>query len=180
MKKNKKIVLGMCGSVAAVRCVELVREFVRRGLEVEVTMTKAAQKIVAVDAMIWASENPVITGLTGKVEYLKSCGVEGDASLLLICPATANTISKIAAGIDDTTVTTYASTALGSGCPIIVVPAMHESLYNNPFVAEALDKMKKAGIEVLEPKREEGIAKLPDEEEIIKAVDKKIKKINST
>ncbi len=172
---GKKIVLGVCGSVAAVRCVELVREMRRQGFDVEVAMTKAAQQIVAVDALEWACEHPIVTRLTGRVEYLKSCGVDGDASLLLVCPATANTIAKIAAGIDDTTVTTYASTALGSGCPIVVVPAMHESLYENPFVADALEKLKKAGITVLEPKREEGIAKLPDEDDIVSVVKKTVK-----
>ncbi|MFC2154763.1 flavoprotein [Candidatus Altiarchaeota archaeon] len=167
MSKKKKIVLGICGSVAAVRTVELVREFQRRGVDVEVVMTKAAQKLVGVDALEWASEKQVVTKLSGKVEYLKSCGVGGDASLLLICPATANTISKIASGIDDTTVTTYASTALGSKCTVIIVPAMHISLYENPFVAENIQKLKKAGITVLDPKKEEGIAKLLDKLEIV-------------
>jgi len=172
LKEKKKIVLAVCGSVAAVRTVELVREFRRRELDVEVVMTKAAQLIVAPDALQWASERPVVTGLSGGVEYLKSCGVGGDASLLLVCPATANTISKIACGIDDTIVTTYASTALGSGMPLVVVPAMHISLYENPFVKENLKKLVGAGVHVMEPKKEEGIAKLLDKEKIVEFVEK--------
>lgn len=167
---GKKVVLAICGSVAAFRTPELARELGRQGFTVECVMTNAAQGIIHPHVLEWASEQPVVTELTGKVEHVKSCGVEGNADLLLICPATSNTISKIACGIDDTTVTTYAATALGSGKKILVVPAMHQSMYENPFVKENIEKLKKVGVEFIEPKIEENKAKLADQKEIVDEV----------
>lgn len=170
-----KIVVGVCGSVAAVRVPELIRELRRRGHEVEVVMSYAAHDILNEMVLEWASERPVVTEITGAVEHVKSCGVGGDADLLLICPATSNTISKIACGIDDTPVTTYAATALGAKKPVLICPAMHESMYKNPFVTENIAKLKKAGIKFVGPRMEEKKAKIASEEEIIKAVEKAIK-----
>ncbi|MBM3309670.1 MAG: hypothetical protein FJY77_05380 [Candidatus Altiarchaeales archaeon] len=164
------IVIGVCGSVAAVRIPELVRELKRKGFEVNCVMTEAAKGIIHPNVLEWASEKPVIEKVTGAVEHVKLCGIGGKADLLLICPATSNTISKIANGIDDTTVTTFAATALGSGKKIAIVPAMHESMYKNPFVKENLEKLKKAGVKILEPKIEENKVKLMDNEKIVQEV----------
>ena len=75
-------------------------------------MTGAAKHILHPDALHYATGNPVITELGGRVEHVEFCGFKGRADLLLIAPATANTIGKIAYGIDDTTVTSFATTAL--------------------------------------------------------------------
>lgn len=160
--EGKRIVLGVTGSIAAVETVKLARELVRRGADVIAVMTPAAQKIIHPYSLEFATDNPVITELTGKVEHVELLGVDGSADLLLIAPATANTISKIASGIDDTPVTTMATTAIGSKKPIIIVPAMHESMINNPFVEENVARLRKAGIQIVEPKYEEGKAKFPD------------------
>ena len=88
-------------------------------------------------------------------------------SLFLIAPATANTVSKIAAGIDDTTVTTFATTAIGEGKKIMVVPAMHESMYRHPKVLENLKVLGSWGIEIIGPRLEEDIAKIADTDEIV-------------
>ncbi len=170
-----KIVLGVCGSVAAVNTVNLVRRLVKEGLEVECAMTKAAQKIIHPNVLEWASGNPVITELTGEVEHVKLCGANGSASLLLICPATSNTISKIANGIDDTVVTTLAATALGSKIPIIMVPAMHISMYDNPFVVDNIQKLESKGVTLIEPRIEEDKAKIAENDEIVKVVLKLVK-----
>lgn len=170
-----KIALGVCGSVAAVRTVELVREFRRNQIEVEVVMSESAKRMVGPDALHWASGNRVITELTGDVEHVRLCGVGGEASLLLICPATSNTISKISAGIDDTPVTTLAASALGAGIPIVIVPAMHVSMYYNPIVVSNIEKLKEQDIVFMEPEIEENKAKLPDNSEILKKVLETIK-----
>jgi phosphopantothenoylcysteine decarboxylase/phosphopantothenate--cysteine ligase len=167
-----KIVVGVCGSVAAVRVPELVRELIRQGFLVECVMTHAATRIIRAAVLHWASENKVICKLTGGVEHVRLLGLEGEADLLLICPATSNTISKIACGIDDTTVTTMAATALGSKTPIVVVPAMHQSMYENPYVQKNIEKLRKAGIVFVDPILEEGKAKIADETEIIDSVKK--------
>ena len=176
MKKNK-IVVCVCGSVAATEAPRLVRELKRKGLDVECVMSKAAEKMIHPHVLEWASENPVITEITGRVEHVRLCGVEGEASLLLICPATSNTISKIACGIDDTTVTTFAATALGSGMKVLIAPAMHYSMYKNFFVADNLKKLEANGVIVMEPRLEENKAKLADIREITKAVLRELRKV---
>src|SRR5665648_857933 len=111
---NKTIVLGITGSIAAVRCVELVRELRRRGANVIAVMSKAATEIIQPTAMEFATNNPVITGITGRVEHVALCAKADypeviGADLLLIAPATANTIGKMAQGIDDTSCLLYTS-----------------------------------------------------------------------
>ncbi len=165
--EKKTIVLGITGSIAAVRCVELARELQRHGADVHAVMTDAARKIIHPEAMRYATGNPVITEITGDVEHVDFCGIGGRASLLLIAPCTANTIGKIAHGIDDTSVTTFATTAFGSGIPIIIVPAMHGSMYDHPIVIENIGKLTELGVEFVNPVTEEGAAKIAGIEEIV-------------
>ncbi|MBC7114659.1 MAG: DNA/pantothenate metabolism flavoprotein, partial [Archaeoglobi archaeon] len=106
--EGKTIILGVTGSIAAVKTVELSRELIRRGAEVIAVMSESAKRIIHPDALHYATGNRVITEITGEVEHVRFCGEGGEADLLLIAPATANTISKISLGIDDTPVTTFA------------------------------------------------------------------------
>ncbi len=84
------------------------------------------------------------------------------ADLFLVAPATANTIGKMACGIDDTPVTTFATTALGSGKPVAVVPAMHEAMYRHPAVLRNLESLRAMGVTLIDPRIEEGKAKIAD------------------
>jgi phosphopantothenoylcysteine decarboxylase/phosphopantothenate--cysteine ligase len=168
---GKRIVLGVTGSIASVECVKLARELIRNGAEVFTVMTEAAQKIIHPYSLEFATGKPPITELTGKVEHVAFCGeVEDRADMLLIAPSTANTISKIAYGIDDTPVTTFATTAIGSKIPVVLVPAMHGSMYNHSIVLENIEKLKGIGITVLQPRLEEKKAKMPALEEIMENV----------
>ncbi|WP_394296962.1 bifunctional phosphopantothenoylcysteine decarboxylase/phosphopantothenate--cysteine ligase CoaBC [Methanosarcina siciliae] len=169
---GKTIALGVTGSIGAVRVVELARELIRNGAEVHAVMTEAARHILHPDALHYATGNPVITELGGRVEHVEFCGFKGRADLLLIAPATANTIGKIAYGIDDTTVTSFATTALGSDVPLMVVPAMHESMYRHPAVVENVAKLKGWGVSMVGPKFAEGIAKIASNEEIVLEVER--------
>jgi phosphopantothenoylcysteine decarboxylase/phosphopantothenate--cysteine ligase len=169
---GKTIVLGVTGSIGAVRVVELARELIRNGAEVHAVMSEAAMHILHPDALHYATGNPVIIELGGRVEHVEFCGFKGRADLLLIAPATANTIGKIASGIDDTPVTSFATTALGSDVPVMVVPAMHESMYRHPAVTENVAKLKSWGISMVGPRFEEGVAKIASNEEIVLAVER--------
>jgi phosphopantothenoylcysteine decarboxylase / phosphopantothenate---cysteine ligase len=169
---GKTIVLGVTGSIAAVRVVELARELIRNGAEVHAVMTDAARHILHPDALHYATGNPVITELGGRVEHVEFCGLQGRADLLLIAPTTANTIGKIACGIDDTAITSFATTALGSGMPLMIVPAMHESMYRHPAVVENLIKLKGWGVSIVGPRLEEGIAKIAANEEVVLEVER--------
>lgn len=161
------IILGVTGSIAAVRAFDLARELRRKGFEVQVVMSRDAQGIITEQAMEFASGKKVISSISGMVEHVKFFGRRGKAALLLIAPATANTISKIAMGIDDTPVTTFASIAIGSGKPVLLAPAMHEPMYEHPIVMENLAKLGGRGVKVIVPLMEEGKAKLQNIEEIV-------------
>ncbi len=174
--KKHIIVVGVCGSVAAVEDIKLIRELKRQDFDVYVVMNESAKKIVGKDALEWASGHKVIDEITGSVEHVNFFGVNGIADVFLICPSTANTISKIACGIDDTPVTTFATTAIGSKKKVIIVPAMHISMYFNPFVTENVKKLKNFGAVFIE-KFEESKVKFPDINEIVKIVKEEIKKI---
>lgn len=165
--KRKTIVLAVTGSIAAVETVKLAHALRRRGAEVQAVMTDAAAGIIHPDALAYATGRPVVTRITGLVEHVLYCGEGGAADLLLIAPCTANSIGKIACGIDDTPVTTFATTALGRGMPVVVAPAMHESMYRHPGVTENLERLRSWGIDLIAPRIEEGKAKIADTEVIV-------------
>ncbi|MBN1676973.1 MAG: bifunctional phosphopantothenoylcysteine decarboxylase/phosphopantothenate--cysteine ligase CoaBC [Candidatus Thermoplasmatota archaeon] len=169
--KGRKIVLGVTGSIAAVESVKLCREIIRHGAEVHVVMSRDAQTILHPWALEFASGKPVTTEIDGRVQHVSLCGdVPDKADLLLIAPATANTISKMAFGIDDTPVTTFATTALGTGIPVIVVPAMHHTMMAHKIILENISKLEKHGVVFLGPKEEESKAKMPEIDYIVSSV----------
>jgi len=164
---GKTVVLAVTGSIAAVETVKLAHALRREGATVQAVMTTAAAGIIHPDALAYATGRSVVTRITGLVEHVLYCGEGGAADLLLIAPCTANTIGKIACGIDDTPVTTFATTALGRGMPVVIAPAMHESMYRHPGVAETLRRLSSWGIEIVDPRIEEGKAKVADNEVIV-------------
>ncbi len=169
---GKTIVVAVTGSIAAVRAVDLIRDLIRRGAAVHCVMSRAAEQILHHYALEYASSNPVVREITGKVEHVQFCGVGGAADLLLVVPATANTIGKMACGIDDTAVTTFATTALGSGKPVAVVPAMHEAMYRHPAVLKNLETLRQMGVCLIDPRLEEGKAKIADNASIVWEVER--------
>lgn len=169
---GKTIMVGVTGSIAAVRVVDLIRDLIRRGADVHCVMSASARQILHPYALEYASANPVITEITGKVEHVEFCGVDGKADLLLIAPATANTVGKMAQGIDDTPVTTFATTAIGSGKAVMVVPAMHEAMYRHPAVINNLSALKEIGIKIMDPRIEEDKAKIASNQDIALEVER--------
>ncbi|MGV8110005.1 bifunctional phosphopantothenoylcysteine decarboxylase/phosphopantothenate--cysteine ligase CoaBC [Methanospirillum sp.] len=164
---GKTILLGVTGSIAAVETVHLIHALKRKGAQVKPVMSQAACSIIHPDALTYASGQDTITRITGHVEHVTYCGDDGLADLFLIAPCTANTISKIACGIDDTTVTTCATTALGRKMPIIIVPAMHHAMFRHDIVIKNLDLLTQSGIIIVGPRIEEGKAKIADINEIV-------------
>jgi phosphopantothenoylcysteine decarboxylase / phosphopantothenate---cysteine ligase len=169
---GKRIVVGVTGSIAAVRVVDLIRDLIRRGAEVHCVASLASQQILHPYALEYASTYPVITEITGRVEHVEYCGVDGIADLLLVAPATANTIGKMALGIDDTPVTTFATTAIGSGKSVMIVPAMHEAMYQHPAVLKNLENLRNMGVIVVDPRIEEGKAKIADSARVVLEVER--------
>ena len=165
--KGKCIVLGVTGSIAATEVVRLCHELRREGAVVQGVMSQAACGIISPDALTYATGRETITRCTGMVEHVEYCGEGGKADLYLIAPCTANTIGKIACGIDDTPVTTFATTAIGRGIPVVIAPAMHESMYRHPAVKDNLEMLTRWGLDVIPPRIEEGRAKIAGTDVIV-------------
>jgi len=159
--KGRKIFLGMTGSIACVECVKLARHLIRHEADVVAVMSGEACRFVSPETMKFATGREVITQLSGMTEHTQ----EGD--MLLIAPCTANTISKIALGIADNAVTTFALAFQGK---IMIAPSMHLSMYENEITKENIRKCKERGICFIPPKVEEGKAKMADTDRIVREV----------
>lgn len=168
---GRRIIVGIAGSIAAVEAPRVIRELIRHGAEVVAVMSREATRLVTPESVQFATGRPPVIELTGDVEHVSLLGPgEGRADLLLVAPATANTISKIAHGIDDTPVTSFASIALGGGVPVLLAPAMHADMGRNPAVRENLDRLRGWGVGIVLPTAAEGEEKLASPEEIAAAV----------
>jgi phosphopantothenoylcysteine decarboxylase/phosphopantothenate--cysteine ligase len=170
---GKKIVLCITGSIAAYRAIDLARLLMRHGANVYSVMSERVESaFITSDMMKWATGNDVVTKLTGDLEHIVLADYNM-SSLILVYPCTANTIGKMANGIDDTPVTSVLSVALGSKIPIMVAPAMHESMYDNYFIKKNISRLKDQGVEFLEPSVCEGKAKVaPIEQVLISVINK--------
>ena len=164
--RGKTVIMGITGSIAAVECFGTIRELIRHGADVYPVLTPEALKLVTPDALEFASGHRPVTDLTGRTEHITMMAARS-ADLLLIYPATANTVSKIANGIDDTPVTSMATVAVGAGTPIAIAPAMHDSMYRNPAVAENIERLKSWGISFIGPRRDGVRAKVASKDEVV-------------
>ncbi|WP_415282051.1 bifunctional phosphopantothenoylcysteine decarboxylase/phosphopantothenate--cysteine ligase CoaBC [Candidatus Nitrososphaera sp. FF02] len=164
---GKKIVLCITGSVAAYRAVDLARLLMRHGADVHAVMSEAtAATLLHPEMMKWATGNSVVTKLSGDLEHIALADY-GMSDLIIVYPCTANTMGKVAAGIDDTPVTSVLSVALGSKIPIIVAPAMHEAMYENRFIQQNVKRLQEHGVLFVGPNMEEGKAKAAEPEEVL-------------
>lgn len=164
---GKTIVLGITGSIAATESFHLIRELIRNGAKVIPVMSPAAAKLAAPDAIEFASGTKPILEIGGQTEHIKYLGAQSDADLFLVYPATANTISKMATGIDDTAVTTMATVALGGRIPIAVAPAMHGMMLDNPAVSRNIETLASWGVHVIGPRMNGGRAKVASVGELV-------------
>jgi phosphopantothenoylcysteine decarboxylase/phosphopantothenate--cysteine ligase len=168
--KGKKIILAVTGSASAYRAPDIARLLMRHGGEVLAVMSDMAEQIIHPNIMEWATGNSVVTKLTGRIEHIEYTTGESKADLLLVAPCTANTVGKIANGIDDTPVTSFVASALGANQPIVIALAMHATMYEQPIVQGNIRKLTELGIAFVEPTFEEGKAKLASPESILQAV----------
>ena len=167
MLEGVNVALGVSGSIAAVKTVELAHELRRQGADVRAVLTESARGIIHPWALEFATEADVVTEITGGVEHVELCGYDGWADVLLLAPTTANTLGKIAAAVDDTPVTTCATTAIGAETPVVIAPAMHEPMSNHPGVLEAIETVEDWGVDFVDPRVEEGKAKVASERAIV-------------
>ncbi|HEY9062294.1 MAG TPA: bifunctional phosphopantothenoylcysteine decarboxylase/phosphopantothenate--cysteine ligase CoaBC [Pseudobacteroides sp.] len=150
MLNGKNVVLGVCGGIAAYKSVEIVSRLKKLGAEVDVIMTESAEKFVAPLTFRSISHNPVITDMFAEpINYdIKHISLSQKADILVIAPATANIIGKIANGIADDMLTT---TVMATKAKVLIVPAMNVNMYENVIVKNNIEKLKKLGYGFMEP-----------------------------
>ena len=168
---GKKIVLCVSGSVAAYKAIELARMFMRHGSNVVCVASKAATNLIKPSYFKWATGNEVITKLTGDLEHIRVADYK-QSDLIVVYPCTANTLGKLANGIDDTPISTVLSVGLGSKIPIVIALAMHQSMYENVAVTRNINFLK-GKVDFVSPKMIEGKAKAAEPEEVLDFVLKK-------
>lgn len=165
--RDKTIVLGVSGGIAAYKAAEILRLLVQRGAKVRVMMTRNAREFITALTMQTLSQSPVATDTFSLTEesHIGHIRLADDADAVLIAPATADIIAKAAAGIADDIVTTV---LLATQAPVAFAPAMNVHMYAHPAVAENLARLRARGAIVVEPAEGElacgyeGKGRLPD------------------
>ncbi len=150
MLKGKNIVLGVTGGIAVYKAVDLVSRLRKQNANIDVIMTEGATKFVSPLTFQTMSQNQVHTEMFGLISNfdVEHISLAQKADIILIAPATANTIGKIANGIADNMLTTV---VMASKAKIIFAPAMNTTMYNSPMVKENINKLKKLGHEFVKP-----------------------------
>lgn len=172
MLKGKTILLGVSSSIAAYKMCNVARMLTKLGAEVHVSMTQNATNFVHPLTFETLTQNKcLIDTFDRNFQYsVEHVAIAKKADLVLIAPATANVIGKIANGIADDMLTT---TVMACTCPILVSPAMNHNMLHNSIVQENIEKLKRHGYKIIEPvkgmlaNRDIGDGKLPDEDTLV-------------
>ena len=176
----KKIIIGVCSSIAAYKMYDLARLFKKDSYDVFVVLTENALNLVSPLTFETLTGNPVYTkSFVKEQREMGHISLKENASLLLAAPATANIIGKFASGIADDLLST---TFLSVSCPTLIAPAMNPFMYAHPAVQENIEKLKKWGVGFIEPATgivacgDEGKGRLAEIEDIFKAAKDVIEK----
>jgi len=173
--KGKTAVVGVCGGIAAYKAVEVVSRLKKLGLDVNVIMTKNAAEFVDSLTFRSISNNPVTIGMFDEPQYwdIGHISLANKADFIVVVPATANIIGKVAGGIADDMLST---TIMATRAPVIFVPAMNHNMYENPIVQSNIEKLKNLGYVFMEPASglmacgTKGKGRLPEPSDIVKFI----------
>lgn len=172
--KKPLLVLGVTGSIAAYKAADIVSKTVQSGIDVQVIMTEAAQKLVCPQTFLTLSKNPVITDLWNMPDWQPGhIELAIRASALLIAPATANILAKMAWGIADDALSTYCLSHTG---PVMVAPAMNPRMWANPATKDNCALLRKRGVSFIGPAAghvacgEDGKGRMAQVEDILAAI----------
>ncbi|MBO5164453.1 MAG: bifunctional phosphopantothenoylcysteine decarboxylase/phosphopantothenate--cysteine ligase CoaBC [Ruminococcus sp.] len=179
MLKGKTVLLGVSSSIAAYKMCNVARMLTKLGADVHVSMTANATNFVHPLTFETLTQNKcLIDTFDRNFQYsVEHVAIAKKADVVLIAPATANVIGKIANGIADDMLTT---TVMACTCPKLVAPAMNHNMLHNPIVQENIAKLRKYGYEIIEPvngmlaNRDMGDGKLPDEETLVEHIIREI------
>jgi phosphopantothenoylcysteine decarboxylase/phosphopantothenate--cysteine ligase len=176
--KNTKILIGVTGGIAAYKICSLVTKLLSEGAEVRVMMTDSATKFVTPLTFQSLTNRPVYSDLwqTQDQNHIEHIEVAHWPDVVIVAPATANTIAKISNGIADNFLTTVVL-ALLPKTPVIIAPAMNTNMWQYTFTQNNIEKLKSLkNYTVLDPRngilacRDEGAGKIPSNESIIEAI----------
>ncbi len=142
MLQNKKILLAVTGSIAAYKAATLVRLFVKNGAEVKVIMTKAAEDFIPALTLSTLSKNKALTNLFEADTWANHVMLGRWADIMLIAPASCNTIAKMTTGLCDNLVQAI---YLSATCPVMLAPAMDEDMWKHPATKSNIEKLKQYG-----------------------------------
>lgn len=150
--ENKSVVLGVTGSIACYKAVDLCSKLVQAGAEVDVVLSPAATRFINPITFGSITHRPVTTDLFEPESELSMdhVALSKRADIIVIAPATANTIAKLAHGLADDAITT---TVLATAAPVLVAPAMDANMYENPAVQENLQTLRNRGVTIIGPEQ---------------------------
>jgi len=148
----KEVILGVTGSIAAYKAAEIANILVKSDINVNVIMTDAAVKFIAPLTFQALTKNKVYTDMFEEIAYhdIRHISLAQKADCVVIAPATANIIGKIASGIADDMLSTVVMAVQNT--PVIICPAMNTAMYENPVMQENINKLKNYGYQFVEPK----------------------------
>ncbi len=177
MLADKTIVLGITGSIAAYKAADIASKLTQAGAKVEVVMTEAATKFIAPLTLCSITGRPVVTDMFELASEfsIEHVALAEAADVVVIAPATANVIAKLAAGISDDELT---CTVLATEAPVIVAPAMDVNMFQNPITQENLAKLKARGFTIVGPEHgwlasgKVGMGRLAEVDKIIDTISK--------
>ncbi|WP_237265314.1 bifunctional phosphopantothenoylcysteine decarboxylase/phosphopantothenate--cysteine ligase CoaBC [Thermoplasma sp. Kam2015] len=170
MLEGYTVIVATSGSISIYRIPDLVRDLRREGASVIVGMSQSSAAMVSPEVMKWASEKDVVTEITGRIEHITLFTENPDKKILLIAPASYNTIGKMANGITDSIPSLFFSFAFGHGIKTVVAPAMHKSMMENPINLENVKKLRDLGVRFVEPIYDDEKAKLGSNASIVDEV----------
>ncbi len=169
--RGKRILIGVTGSIAAIEVPHLVREILRYSGKPIVVLSEEAKRFVTLDALTWSAGIVPFSEISGLSEHIRwSVDPDHKVDLIIICPATANTISKLAGGIADGPVTLSALACIGAEIPVIVVPAAHKVLLDNPITEKSIKLLTQLGIKFTSSEEEENKYKFPPLSKLMEAI----------
>ena len=172
MLKDKNIILGVTGGIAAYKCVDLVSRLRKQGANVHVILTKGAQNFVTETAMREISGNPVVTSMWQEIQQydVEHIALAQLADVVLVAPATANVIAKCACGMADDMLTT---TLLATKAPVFFAPAMNTNMYENSITQQNLHTLQERGCHIIDPAAghlacgTSGVGRMPEPQELV-------------
>lgn len=173
MLEGKKVVIGVSGGISAYKTCELVRLLIKRGISVKVVMTESATKLISPITFSALSSNPVYVDTFQMRDEMQHISLARWADAIVIAPATANTIAKIAHGIADNLLTTL---VLAAKVPVIIAPAMNVAMWENSITQDNLSIILRRGFILVEPTegelacKEEGKGRLAEPEDILETI----------